>query len=566
MASGRQSGLRLSIIAVAALILYLPGLGRPALWEPDEGRYGEIAREMYLSRDFVTPRDNFVRYFEKPPLVYWAEASAMAVFGVNEFAVRLPAALFSAAQVVVTAALAEVIFGEAVGILAALALALSPLFFGFARFATLDPALAFFMTAALGAFYLAARARDFSGEGRRWFGACAAMLALGTLAKGPVAPVLCGAIALLWILVERRASEIIRMPWILAIIIYCIIAVPWFVLAAYRNPGFLHFFFVHEHVQRYLENTEHGWGPWFFIPIVIGGTWPWFFFVPLGLKGLRTPESIANPSHGSALRFLGIWFMLIFVFFSIPRAKLGSYVLPALPALSIIAGLGMSKLWSFAPREARRILAGFSALTLLGATAIAIATVLMWRKFPSPIAMDAGLIAALLAAMAIAGYTTDRNGKRPGAFVMMLALGMIIIMGIASRARKDGASATSYRVLTQQLSPYLRPGCIVGSYRHNVHSIPFYTGFREALVSYRGELAPFSDSPEAAASFINSDDVLRSKWSSHQCFALVANRKDLPALQSLTPAPVIVACEGRKVALIKNPDAHFDAACTTKAY
>src|SRR5579871_4677781 len=178
MASGRQRALRLGFIAAAALILYLPGLGRPALWEPDEGRYGEIAREMYLSGDYVTPRDDFVRYFEKPPLVYWAEAASIHIFGMNEFAVRLPAALFSVGEVVVTAALAEVMFGEAVGILAAIALALSPLFFGFARFATLDPALAFFMTAALGTFWMAARARDFGvGAGRRWFLISAAMLA-----------------------------------------------------------------------------------------------------------------------------------------------------------------------------------------------------------------------------------------------------------------------------------------------------------------------------------------------------------------------------------------------------
>ena len=83
MASGRRSTLRLLFIAAAALILYLPGLGHPALWEPDEGRYGEIAREMYLGGDYITPRDNFVRYFEKPPLVYWAEAAAMSIFGVN---------------------------------------------------------------------------------------------------------------------------------------------------------------------------------------------------------------------------------------------------------------------------------------------------------------------------------------------------------------------------------------------------------------------------------------------------------------------------------------------------
>src|SRR5579872_2551784 len=234
----RRPALRLLFIAAAALILYLPGLGRPALWEPDEGRYAEIAREMYLSGDYVTPRDDFVRYFEKPPLVYWCEAAAISIFGPTEFAIRLPAALFSAAEVVVTAALAEVMFGEAVAILAAIALGLSPLFFGFARFATLDPALAFFMTAALGAFYMAARAGDFSiGNGRRCFLICAAMLALGTLTKGPVALILCGVIALIWILMERRASEVLRMPWLLAVVTFCAIAVPWFIVAGYRNPG-----------------------------------------------------------------------------------------------------------------------------------------------------------------------------------------------------------------------------------------------------------------------------------------------------------------------------------------
>src|SRR5580704_919054 len=98
MASEQGRLVRLVLIAAAALILYLPGLGRPPLWEPDEGRYGEIAREMYLSGDYVTPRDDFVRYFEKPPLVYWAESAAIGIFGAHEFAVRLPAALFSAAQ------------------------------------------------------------------------------------------------------------------------------------------------------------------------------------------------------------------------------------------------------------------------------------------------------------------------------------------------------------------------------------------------------------------------------------------------------------------------------------
>ncbi|HYR78526.1 MAG TPA: phospholipid carrier-dependent glycosyltransferase, partial [Candidatus Dormibacteraeota bacterium] len=168
--------LRLAIYAILAAILYLPALGQPALWEPDEGRYAEIAREMVVSGDYVTPRDNFELYFEKPPLVYWAEAAAIKIFGVNEFAVRLPAALFSIGQVVITAALAEAMLGTTAGFLAALALALSPLFFSLARFATLDPALAFFLTAALAAFYAAPRQGSFAlPSARRWMLTSSAM-------------------------------------------------------------------------------------------------------------------------------------------------------------------------------------------------------------------------------------------------------------------------------------------------------------------------------------------------------------------------------------------------------
>src|ERR1700728_4560637 len=105
--------IRLTLYALLAAILYLPGLGQPALWEPDEGRYAEIAREMVVSGDYVTPRDDYELYFEKPPLVYWAEAAAIKIFGVNEFAVRVPAALFSVGQVVVTGALAEAMLGVA---------------------------------------------------------------------------------------------------------------------------------------------------------------------------------------------------------------------------------------------------------------------------------------------------------------------------------------------------------------------------------------------------------------------------------------------------------------------
>ena len=122
---------RIAMAAIVAAILYLPGLGRPALWEPDEGRYAEIAREMALSGDLVTPRNDYIRYFEKPPLVYWAQAGAIRIFGSTEFAVRLPAALFTVGEVALVCAIGDAMFGAAAGLLAALALALAPLVFAF---------------------------------------------------------------------------------------------------------------------------------------------------------------------------------------------------------------------------------------------------------------------------------------------------------------------------------------------------------------------------------------------------------------------------------------------------
>ena len=331
------------------------------------------ARDGCLGR-YVTPRDDFELYFEKPPLAYWANAASIKIFGANEFAVRLPAALFSVGQIVITAALAEIMFGATAGFFAALVLALSPLFFGFARFATLDPALAFFLTAALGAFYIAAQDDSFSQPpSRRWMLISAAMLAMGTLAKGPIALLLGGAIAVTWLAVERRLRQVAQMPLVWCGVIYVAIVMPWFILMEARNPGFLRFFFIHEHLERYVSSSEHGWGPWFFIPIVIGGTWPWVFFVPLGWSEMRTDSNLADsavPSgQRSAARFLAVWFIIIFVFFSIPRSKLGSYILPAVPPLAIVAGYGLARLLALEGTRRCRLLAVIAITNLVLAVA-----------------------------------------------------------------------------------------------------------------------------------------------------------------------------------------------------
>ncbi len=550
----------MGLCALIACLLYLPALGRPALWEPDEGRYAEIAREMARSGDYVTPRDDWVRYFEKPPLMYWAGALAINLLGANEFAVRLPAALFSIGQVAITCALAEEMFGVAAGLTAAASLALSPLFFGFGRFLTLDPALSFFIEAALGCFYMAARAAPGldRSPARGWLYIAAAMMALGTLTKGPVALVISGGILLIYIIVEGRGRELIRIPWLGSALIYGAITAPWFVLVAQRNPDFLDFFFVHEHLQRYLSSTEHAWGPYFFIPITLAGMWPWVYFVPRAIARLRRSDQ----EHGSSVDrsaplFLLLWFGFVLVFFSIPRSKLGSYILPGLPPLAILAGYGLCGLGQDGATKARRALGAFALLNLgLAAAAIPILMVIAWRRGMPALGIDGAIALGALAGGAIAAFAIARDSRRIPYAIAAIMAASVLVCGTLVKAREDAASLVSYRGLARAILPEIARGCVLASYHHHVQSLPFYTGTREVLVAHRGELAPGATTPDARGSFIDSDRELIELWASARCVVLIVNRKDLASVAAkLNPRPTRLASEGKKIALSNRPPA-----------
>jgi 4-amino-4-deoxy-L-arabinose transferase-like glycosyltransferase len=561
---------RLILCALVAAALYLPGLGAPALWEPDEGRYAEIAREMVVSHDYVTPRNNFELYFEKPPLVYWCEAVAIDIFGPTEFAVRLPSALFSIGEVVVTAAVADAMLGATASLFAAIALMLMPLFFAFARFATLDPALAFFLTAALGSLYQASHCGTFADRSsRRWMILSATMLALGTLAKGPVALILGAAIALIWLATEHRLREIHEMPLISCAVVFLAIAIPWFVAAEIRNPGFLRFFFIHEHLQRYVSSREHGWGPWFFIPIVLAGCWPWIFFAPLGWSAMRTipPADLADPSSDrsrSDAYFLGIWFAVIFVFFSIPRSKLGTYILPALPPLAILIGFGLARLTSIAAESRARLLKYFALANVAIAAVAALALALRIHPQHPALALDGILVALAIAVGALSMYANGRISGRINYGIGAVAIAMVITIMLAEKARDDAATISTYRNLARQIEPYLNGDdgeCTLASYRHYVQSLPFYTHRRETRAVYWGELSEVNlaevnranANPAARVKspyLIGSDARLAEVWSSRSCMILIANARDIPALRGLLkPAPAVLGCEGKKFAL-----------------
>jgi 4-amino-4-deoxy-L-arabinose transferase-like glycosyltransferase len=335
----------LLVLLLAATFLLVLEPGRVPLFEPDEGRYGEIPREMLASGDFLTPRLNGVLYFEKPPLYYWSVAASMAVLGETEFAVRLPGKLAAAGLVLLAAAFAGGRYGARTGLLAGLVAASSLLVVALARLAIIDPMLALAMSGAAFAF-AAFTERDASGDtkgARRALYGFHVASAAAVLLKGLVGVVLPGGAIVVWALVTGRWRTLLRVFSPAPLLLFLALALPWHVAMALKHPDFLQFYVVHEHFQRFATTEHRREGPLlYFLPVLLAGFLPWTAF--LGRLG-RTWPGLARSAwrERQAEGFLWIFSLLVFVFFSLSRSKLIPYVLPIWPALAVLLALGIER-------------------------------------------------------------------------------------------------------------------------------------------------------------------------------------------------------------------------------
>lgn len=328
-------------MACGFLLLFFGGLGSVPLLDPDEGRYAEIPREMLASRDFVTPHLDGVLYFEKPPLYYWLNAAATAALPSPEIASRLTGACFGLTGLGLVWLLGNAMGGRRTGLLAAIVLGTSPLYVALARAAIIDMVMTFFLSATLACFWFAQEQDEERRSRLLWYGAFLAA-ALATLAKGLIGIVIPGAVAFLFLLATRRWSVLRRVPWVGGPLLFLAIAAPWHVLAALRNPDFLWFYFVHEHVLRYATAEALRQQPfWFFGAILLVGLLPWSGLLPAVLALFRrSPERLRDRP---ALVFLLLWAGFVVLFFSASRSKLVPYILPALPPLAVLGALAVGE-------------------------------------------------------------------------------------------------------------------------------------------------------------------------------------------------------------------------------
>src|SRR5947209_2956606 len=337
--------------ALFAALVTLPGLGIGTLWDNSETAYGEVAREILLTHDWVVMHLNSAPWFVQPPLYFWIAALLAKAFGVTAFALRLPSALATIAMGGAVGYATARIAGERAGMIAAIVLSTSLMQAIVGRLAIMDALLDFSIAAAVLWWY---RAFEPSGSPRRRDTAfvCGALaLAIGTLAKGPVAPVITALVIGAWLFWERyagRLAEPRRNAVLIALLAYLAVTLPWFVaLGARVGPGAIGELIGHYTFGRYTGVIENQTGPfWYYVPVMILGFFPWIAFVPVALAAALRE---ARARDGAFARLAIVWTIVPFVFFSFASTKLPNYVAMILPALATLVVIARRSTAAWSP-------------------------------------------------------------------------------------------------------------------------------------------------------------------------------------------------------------------------
>lgn len=281
------------ITAVLAATAWFALLGYRDLIEPDEGRYAEISREMVSTGDWLTPRLNGFKYFEKPALQYWATAAGFELFGIGNTTARLWPALTGFFCALFIWFAGRRLYGPEAGFGALIITLNYPLYVAMGHILTLDMAVSAFMVLGVTSLALAQTLRDQPRRLRNWMLLSWAACGLAVLSKGLIGLVLPGGAVICYSIWQRDWSLWKHLHLGKGLLLFLAITAPWFIAVSLKNPEFAPFFFIHEHFARFTSNVHQRQGaPWFFVPLLLGGTLPW---LAVTLKGLFFP---AGTLHG----------------------------------------------------------------------------------------------------------------------------------------------------------------------------------------------------------------------------------------------------------------------------
>ncbi len=480
-----RRGLWLLLLAVA--LIWFGNLEYRKLVKPDEGRYAEIPREMVASGDWTTPRLNELKYFEKPPLQYWATAVAYEVFGEHQWTSRLWAALTGFAGILLAWFAGTRLFGREAGIYAALLLGSSMLYSMMAHINTLDMGVTFFIT--LGIFsLLIAQKEEQATQRRNWMLLAWAGLALAVLSKGLMGLILPGAALFLYSVFNRDITIWKRMHWFSGLLVFLLVAAPWFVLVIKANPEFFDRFFIYEHYTRFTTKVHGRYQPWYyFVPVLLLGMLPWVFLMFDTL--LRTwKNSVQQVKAFSPERFLLVWAVFIYFFFSISNSKLPSYLLPMFPALALLMGKQIAEMraqrlfWLVLPVLAvAAILLGLAPFTAKTAD-----TPLQQQMYGDYAVWLVIAAAVWFGGVSAALWMLRRDNKLVA--IIVLAFSSLIAAQIGTSGHNTVARERSAYHIAEAIQSYVKPDVPFYSIMYYEQTLPFYIKHTFTLVQYQDEM------------------------------------------------------------------------------
>lgn len=489
------------------LFLFFYGLGQFGLLGADEPRYAQVAREMLERHDWITPTLGGHAWLEKPVLYYWQAMLAYRVFGVSDWAARLPSAV-DASLLVLGVYLFLRRLRPGFHLDGALMTASAAGVVGFAHAAAPDMPLAAMFTLAMLAWYA-----WWETSRKAFLAGFYVFLALATLAKGPVAPVLAGVIVLLFAMAARQSRLILGTLWIPGMLLFALVALPWYIAVQVRNPEFFRVFVLEHNLARFGTDLYHHRQPfWFYLPVAAIGLIPWIVFVLAAAGEIVSAwwsERKTLFDSGDALNFfLLLWLIVPVLFFSFSQSKLPGYILPTLPAGTLLLSEYLRR---YLENEEQRPTPWWIGLHAVVASApvipaLLVQYLLLQHRLPWGTGSVIASVVALVLAMGITLTLRGKLGLRMLRFVTLIPV--VVVVGALMRLGAPQCDAIlSARPLAKQLAQMETkplPVAVFGTRRETEYGLAFYRN--QPVSRYESQQIPLGEhllvAPEGAGDAI----------------------------------------------------------------
>jgi 4-amino-4-deoxy-L-arabinose transferase-like glycosyltransferase len=467
--------LELLIVAAVCAFTFFYGLAHFGLVGADEPRYAQIAREMLERHDWITPTLYGRPWLEKPILYYWSAIISYKAFGVSDWAARFPTAVFALGMVFAVYGFARR-FRPGAQLNAAVITATCAGVIGFARAASTDMPLTATLTAGMLAWVAWHQMQE-----KRWLAVFYLMVALATLAKGPVAPFLAAVIIVVFAAIKRDWRVLVRSLWVPGIALYLAVMLPWYLAVQHSTHTFFQEFILKHNLARYQTNVfQHHQPFWYYLVVLPLALVPWTTFSVAGFV-----RAVRNRDDDVAL-LLAIWAAVPVVFFSFSGSKLPGYILPTLPAWGLLATWYLHEMRESPVRMKLALVHGLVVGALFGGALLS--SYAVQRLHPPTQAWTIGTVGAA-AVCAVALLAIGSHGWR--AIRLTTLVPVLVALGFVLRFVAPAIDAKqSARPVAQALAQRAKGSTPVVGYnlrRDLVYGLSFY---RNQPVLYPATPAP----------------------------------------------------------------------------